>query len=82
VFELDEDDKSKLDEPIEELFTNGIGASYAPVRGSWWAAYNAVTEFLTHHRGRESDTRLKSLWFGDSAKVVGRALDVAIQMAS
>ena len=81
-FNLDPEEPCRLDEPIQDLFESGIGASYAPVRGSWWAAYNAVTEHLTHHRGRTEDTRVKSLWFGDSAKVVGRSLEVALDMAA
>jgi len=81
-FNLDPEEPSRLDEKIQDLFETGIGASYKPIRGSWWAAYNAVTEHLTHHRGRTTDTRTKSLWFGDSAKVVGRSLEVALEMAA
>lgn len=81
-FNLDPEEPSRLDDKIEELFDSGVGAGYRPIRGSWWAAYNAVTEYLTHHRGRDGDSRTKSLWFGDSAKVVGRALDTAIEMAA
>ena len=81
AFSLAEDEPSRLDRPIQELFEGGVGANYAPIRGSWWAAYQSVTEYLTHYRGREGDARVKSLWFGDSAKVVGHALDVALQLS-
>ena len=81
-FNLDPDEPSRLDDRIAELFDSGVGAGYRPIRGSWWAAYNAVTEYLTHHRGRDGDSRTKSLWFGDSAKVVGRSLDTALEMAA
>lgn len=82
VFKLDENEPSRMDEPIQELFETGRAADYQPVRGSFWAAYNAVTEYLTHYRGRSTDTRVKSLWFGENAKVVGRALETAIDMAA
>jgi phage/plasmid-like protein (TIGR03299 family) len=80
-FDLNPEEPSKLDEPVQELFESGIGSNYKLTRGSWWAAYNAVTEYLTHHRGRSADNRVKSLWFGDSSKVVGRALETALSMA-
>lgn len=81
-FNLDPEEPSRLDEPIQELFESGIGSNYKLTRGSWWAAYNAVTEYLTYHRGRDGESRVKSLWFGDSSKVVGRALETALDMAA
>jgi phage/plasmid-like protein (TIGR03299 family) len=81
-FDLDPNEPSKLDEPVQELFESGIGSNYKLTRGSWWSAYNAVTEYLTHHRGRNADNRVKSLWFGDSSKVVGRALETALEMTA
>ena len=81
-FGLDENVPCRMDGQVQELFESGIGAGYKPTRGSWWSAYNSITEYLTHHRGRNQDSRTKSLWFGDSAKVIGTALEVAIQMAA
>jgi phage/plasmid-like protein (TIGR03299 family) len=51
------------------------------IRGTMWAAYNGVTRYLSHHRGRTQDNRVDSQWFGDSAKVGGQALQVATRMA-
>lgn len=65
---------------IEPLFTAGQGCDLPGVRGTMWAAYNAVTEFVTHHRGRSADNRLDSQWFGSGAGDLGRALAVALEM--
>lgn len=64
------------------LFEGGKGNDRPGVRGTLWAAYNAVTEYQTWERGRENDTRLDSLWFGLNGKTNARAFDVALQMAA
>ena len=46
-----------------------------------WDAYNGVTEWTSWERGRTQDSRINSLWYGDSAKINARALDVATEMA-
>jgi phage/plasmid-like protein (TIGR03299 family) len=66
---------------IEELFEAGEGNATQHVRGTYWAAYNAVTEWLSHERGRSQDSRLGSLWYGDGAALNGRALAVALEIA-
>lgn len=67
---------------ILPLFETGRGNDLPGTRGTLWAAYNAVTEFTTHERGRSVDTRLESLWFGQSANMNKAALDIALQMAA
>jgi phage/plasmid-like protein (TIGR03299 family) len=62
---------------INELFESGIGN-----RGeSWYDAYNAVTEYLSHRAGRSVDTRYNSLWYGSAANTSQLALDTALEMA-
>jgi phage/plasmid-like protein (TIGR03299 family) len=63
------------------LFEEGRGAELPGVRGTLWGAYNAVTEYLGYERGKGQDTRLASLFFGDSARTNHRALEVALAMA-
>lgn len=63
---------------IVHLFDHGRGSDIAGK--TYWGAYNAVTEYLNYFRGKTQDNTLSSLWFGDSARVNKRALDVAIQM--
>ena len=47
------------------------------VKGTAWAAYNAVTEYLTWDRGRSADARLNNLWLGGRANVSARAVTAA-----
>jgi phage/plasmid-like protein (TIGR03299 family) len=69
-------------EEIVGLAEAGRGNDLPSVRGTYWAAYNGVSEWLTHERGRTSDNRLNSLWFGDGASTNRHALEVALDMAA
>jgi phage/plasmid-like protein (TIGR03299 family) len=67
---------------LKELFETGIGTDLPGVRGTTWAAYNAVTQWVD----RESYTRrhkepLRSIWFGDGARLKERAYDIAAEAA-
>lgn len=64
---------------ILPLFESGRGNTMEGVRGTWWAAYNAVTEYLTHERGNNLDNRLDSLYFGQGASLSRKALDLAME---
>lgn len=78
------DDSSRLHNILADAVQRaeyGKGAQLPLVRGTLWAAYNGVTEALTWARGANQDKRLNSLWFGSSAELSRRALDVALQMA-
>jgi phage/plasmid-like protein (TIGR03299 family) len=66
------------------LAEEGRGNDTPGVRGTLWAAYNGVTEYVDHHVGasrKSSDeakeARMRSIWFGDGAAVKGRAYRVA-----
>ena len=65
---------------IIPLFEHGRGNDMPGVAGTYWGAYNAISEYLTHERGQD-DTRLNSLWFGQGADLNARALDVGLKMA-
>lgn len=73
---------------VKPLLVTGKGNDLPGVRGTWWAAYNAVTQWLTHHRGAAQGTeheraerRFDALHFGDSRKVGARALMFALEAA-
>jgi phage/plasmid-like protein (TIGR03299 family) len=68
-------------ELIARLAETGRGNDLPSIRGTYWAAYNGVSEWLTHERGRSGDNRLNSLWFGDGAVTNRHALEVALDMA-
>jgi len=50
--------------------------------GTWWHAYNSLTEYLTHERGRTAESRQESLLFGTSARLNERALSLALELAT
>ena len=68
-------------EVIARLAEVGRGNELPSIRGTYWSAYNGISEWLTHERGRSGDNRLNSLWFGDGAVTNRHALEVALDMA-
>jgi phage/plasmid-like protein (TIGR03299 family) len=74
--ELSTRNQNRLDN-LKKLFFMGKGSELQTSSGTWWGAYNAVTEYQTWEHGRTRDNRLESLWFGKDD-----ALDVALQMAT
>lgn len=67
---------------VEKLFEVGKGNDLEGVKGTWWAAYNAVTEYLNYEKGRSVQNRLDSLWFGQNAVQSRKALETAVVMAT
>ena len=74
---------------------NGRGIDLHDVRGTAWAAYNAVTEFVDHYRpvGRGTataeqktddvvDKRLNSAWFGTGSDIKQTAWDTLLTVAT
>ena len=59
----------------------GRGNNLPSVSGTYWTAYNGVSEWLSYERGQAQDSRLNSLWFGDSANLNKHALQTALEMA-
>jgi phage/plasmid-like protein (TIGR03299 family) len=68
-------------EKIIALFDEGRGNKNPAIAGSWWAAYNGVTEWLSYERGNSNDNRMSSLWFGTNANVNKLAFESALQLA-
>jgi len=86
VFKIDEANEvsSRMQNILDEvvgLAEAGVGNNLPSVRGTYWAAYNGVTEYLSHQHGRNESNRLNSLWFGENAHVNRHALDTAVEMA-
>ena len=51
----------------------------AGVAGTLWARFDGVTEWLDHRKTRQnSNQRLNSAWFGESARIKSRAYAVAL----
>lgn len=70
---------------IVQLFEHGRGQDNPRVKGTLWAAMNAVTEWVDHHRGgenRDREVQLNSAWFGGGMHWKERALEVGLKMAA
>lgn len=66
---------------IVSRFEGGMGNDLKGVRGTWWAAYNGVTEYLTYAAGKTPEDRMASLWTGASSRTSNKAFDIAMTMA-
>jgi phage/plasmid-like protein (TIGR03299 family) len=62
--DMTKETRTRIYGEIETLFEKGRGNDMAGVKGTAWAAYNAVTEYITHERGRSDDNRVNAAWFG------------------
>jgi phage/plasmid-like protein (TIGR03299 family) len=84
VFQADDDPSPRMRNILSDccrLFEAGQGNDLPAVRGTLWAAYNGLSEWLGTQRGSTDDGRLNSLWFGDSARLNQRALELALSLA-
>jgi phage/plasmid-like protein (TIGR03299 family) len=86
---LDVENVSDADMPtrtkniIEEVLATieGPRQSLPGVKGTWWSAYNGFNEYLNYTRGRNSDNRMNSLWFGTGSTDNRKALELALSMS-
>lgn len=67
---------------VESLMDDKRQADNPHSRGSWYAAFNAVNQYMNHNQGNKEDTRLRSLWFGQNRQRNQDALKVALEMAA
>ncbi|MBM4033053.1 MAG: DUF932 domain-containing protein [Planctomycetes bacterium] len=62
------------------FFEHGAGKDVPGVRGTLWAAYNGVTEYIDHRElPRGAPWRLHSVWFGNGYQIKARAFQAAEQ---
>lgn len=61
------------EDKIIELFENGKGQDLSSAKNTLWGLYNGVTEYLSHARGNNDESRASSLAFGSSAELLLRA---------
>ena len=67
---------------VENLFLTGKGNDLPGVQGTYWAAYNAMSEHLNYNKGRSNENRMDSLWFGQNGNLNQKALDTALALAT
>ena len=72
---------------MTRLFETGKGNTLPGVRGTLWAAVNAVAEYADHVRvprakdpADRASNRLEGIWFGSGATLKARAWDQAIAL--
>lgn len=73
---------SNIMDEISALFEAGKGTEIAGVKGTAWAAYNAITEYVDHARGNDADTRANSLLYGSGARIKQAAWNQAVSLVS
>jgi len=78
--ELSTRSKNTIDRIIH-LCEEGKGNQLKGVKGTYWSAYNGVTEYLNHYKGRSVNNRLNNIWFGADVKTNHDALQTALTMA-
>lgn len=71
--------KPKAFSKIEEFYEEAPGQDLPGVKGTYWGAYNAVTYWVTHSRGRTADARLDDAWFGRAQATNQQALKIALE---
>jgi phage/plasmid-like protein (TIGR03299 family) len=67
---------------IIPLFEKGRGNDMPEIKGTLWAAYNSISEYLQYEKGQDEQIRMDSLMFGQSAVTLENALKIAVKMAA
>lgn len=80
--DLDSINNKRILEEIQPLFEKGRGNDMPEIKGTLWAAYNSISEYLQYNRGSDVGGRLDSLWFGQGAQLNKKALETAVIMAT
>lgn len=67
---------------ITKLFESGRGNDLPGVKGTYWAAYNAITEYVQYNRGSDEAGRLDQTWFGAGMTINKKALKTALILSA
>jgi phage/plasmid-like protein (TIGR03299 family) len=80
----DSEVKTRTRNTMDKIFSmiENERQSLPGVRGTWWAAYNGVNEYLNYEQGRNNDNRMNSLWFGPGVSDNYSALKLAVDLAN
>jgi phage/plasmid-like protein (TIGR03299 family) len=64
------------------LCFEGRGNDIDGVRGTLWAGYNGVTEYVDFHRSTFGENKwLENIWFGEGNRIKERALEEALSIS-
>jgi len=83
LIKKDEDDKystraQNIIDEVSLLFEKGRGNDLHGVKGTYWAAFNAVTEYVDYGRTKDQGKQAESLLFGTGATLKQNAWDAAL----
>mgnify|MGYP005698086073 FL=1 len=81
---VDDDLKTRTRNTLDSILETieGPKQDMPGVRGTWWAAYNGFNEYLNYSKGRNTNNRMESLWFGQNGSSNNRAMALATEYAS
>lgn len=78
----------KIRDTVYQNFAGSPGNDMPGIKGTWWAALNAVTYYTDHQRTTRGETtldersnRLDSAWFGSAAELKEKAFELALESA-
>jgi hypothetical protein len=79
-----EDIKTRTQNIISDILArfHGPKQRMPGIEGSWWAAYNSYNEYLNYEKGRSTNNRIDSLWFGTGVNDNAKALQLATDFAN
>jgi phage/plasmid-like protein (TIGR03299 family) len=80
--EANEEAGNRIINRIIPLFEKGRGNDMPEIKGTFWAAYNSISEYLQYEKGSDEQIRMDSLMFGQSSTVLENALKIAMKMAA
>ena len=69
---------------LQEAFEDGTGMDIPGVRGTYWGAYQAISQELTHSASSSKDpieaarARMESIYWGSNAQVLSKAHELAL----
>lgn len=76
---IDENEFNLTMRRLQEIYVKQPGSELSP--NTWWTAFNAVTYWADHARGRDNDSSLNASWFGTIATKKQTALTKALEFA-
>jgi phage/plasmid-like protein (TIGR03299 family) len=60
----------------------GMGATLKTADGTAWGVVNAVTEYVSHDAGRNTNNRMRSAWFGKGDMMNQAAMQSALALCA
>lgn len=75
------EEKVRGEDNIISLFRHSQANNIRGMRNSWWAAFNSITEYVDHERGKKQENRVYSSLIGAGSETKKRALETALTMS-